>query len=506
MPGIYYLLAPILQGADVAHQFDAGVAVLFRARELMLLFAASAVGSTILLGASYRGASVGWIAGTLLSLSVVFIARTLEIRPDVPALACWAASSWTIVSGLVHEEKRRRGWWTASGLLLGITLVFTQKILLAGPGFAAFSVVYLIASEQSRTLASKLLDLLVFAVASAVPFLVVALHYLSKGTLATLVDGVLMNNVHWIREVSPRSTLMWMMLRDPFLCALIIPGTISAAVRLLRDAGHRAAHAAVFFPAASLFAGMAFIPAPYPQYLLLVVPVASVYAADELVRWFSRGLTAQSFRVDKVGTFGSIFEVTAFVAVLFAGMGIARPFFRHPAVYPMIGVAVAAAVLVFVHQHKPTYACLVVLAGISTFTAQQLVWMHGLSNSDAIAEMRYIYQATSERDTVMDGFSGVGWFRPQASFYWFTAPGVRARMSTSEKATLVDLLERCEARPKVVILDQHLRDLSPKMEAAVWSSYHPTAYPTIWIRDEKGQSCRTRQPEVSSLDVKSHTN
>ncbi len=99
---------------------------------------------TFLLGRRYGGPSVAWVATALLSTNIVFVSRTLEIRPDVPAVALWIASQYALFAALspTGDQRGRRLLFATSGLLLGGTLVFTQKALLAGPGFAVFALVY----------------------------------------------------------------------------------------------------------------------------------------------------------------------------------------------------------------------------------------------------------------------------------------------------------------------------------------------------------------------------
>jgi hypothetical protein len=486
MPGIYYLLAPLMRVYDTAHDVGAVLSVIFLARTMMWVFTAAAIAFTVLLGRRFRSPVVGWLSGAILSLSVVFVARTLEIRPDVPALALWTACTWTMITGLSRANRTFiRAWWTVSGLLFGVTLLFTQKALLAGPGFALFAIVYMFASEKDRPVFAKFLDLAVFGVASIVPLLALVAHYWSQGALGFLVDGVLTKNIGWIQETTASATFRWMLLRDPLACALVVGGCVVALFELVRQPNERAVHAAVLLPAASLFAGMAVIPAPYPQYLLLVMPLAAVYAANGL--WIAVSRDSRASRIDQIEMLTS---VVAFIAIALLGLSIARPFFRSSIVYPLLGVVLVAVTIGLVRFGRPELASLAIVVGIATLTAQQLLWMAGLSNREALDEMRFIHQASSSTETVMDGFSGFGWFRPQASYYWFTAPGVRAKLSTAQKAALVTTLERCGDAPKVVILDEHLHALSAEVDPVVSANYQPTRYPLIWLRAPAHQSCK----------------
>ena len=108
------------------------------------------------------------------------------------------------------------------------------------------------------------------------------------------------------------------------------------------------------------------------------------------------------------------------------------------------------------------HGCAVAIVALSTYSLQQLVWMAGLRNSDALAQMRFIHAATTPADSIMDGFTGVGWFRPHASFYWMSAPGPRARIPPEETNRMMAMLGGCGTEPKIVILDEYLNQLSPR--------------------------------------------
>src|SRR5260370_16273436 len=106
----------------------------------------------------------------------------------------------------------------------------------------------------------------------------------------------------------------------------------------------------------------------------------------------------------------------------------------------------------------------------------------------------------------MDGFTGVGWFRPHASFYWMTAPGPRSRIPAEEKGRMVAMLGGCADEPKIVILDGHLRGLSPEVATTVVDNYHPTAYPPLWVRASAKPDCSANSAEVNKSATKSPPN
>ena len=515
MPGIYYLLGALLRSFDAAHDAGAALEALVAARLLMWTFALAIVVLTIWLGTLrgtakavpyHAGPAVGWLSGALLSTSVVFVARTLEIRPDVPGIAFWVASQIAFTYGLRDADTgRRRRWLAIGGLLLGLTLAFTQKALLSGPGFALFSLLY-VSADRFSAWKSRIVDLVVLVAGVVLPIAAIAGHFAAHGAVRFLVAGVLTNNLGWIQEVSASSTLHWMLLRDPIFSALCVAGLVAASLALVRAPLDAPDRAIVLLPTLAVIAGLAFIPTPFPQYLLLVVPTASIYGAEFLEQAMHGAANANG--AAKAAPYRPPDRDLALTLIVFAGIavlgvGIAQPFFRSAFIYPTLAIAALAAIVV-VRRRQPAVAAAIAIVTLSTYSLQQLVWMKGLSNADALGAMRFIHASTSPTDRVMDGFTGFGWFRPQASFYWFVAPGVRPRMTAEEKADAVAMLSDCRRQPKIVILDDHLRQLAPGVTPAVERGYEKTPYPLVWIADPGTGGCREPASPKRSEGGQSH--
>jgi hypothetical protein len=162
-------------------------------------------------------------------------------------------------------------------------------------------------------------------------------------------------------------------------------------------------------------------------------------------------------------------------------MGVARPVYLHPAVYPVV-MAAAAAIAVFLARARAAdLAAAALIAAMVLYPAQQLRWMAGLSSQAQLSEIRWVHGATRPDDRVLDGFSGLAWFRPQAGYFGFLHPGVRAFLTPDQRASVVNLVASCEHRPALVILDANLRALSPDFASVVAASYGPAAVADMWL-------------------------
>jgi 4-amino-4-deoxy-L-arabinose transferase-like glycosyltransferase len=120
-PAIHYLLQiPIWITGDT-------FTTLFFARIIMLLFVGAIVWLTYLLARRFSSRLTAAIAVLMLCTMVLFLEKTLEIRPDVPLTFCWVASLWFVMRGFDGKMAH----FTYSGALLAIGLIFSPKIVFA---------------------------------------------------------------------------------------------------------------------------------------------------------------------------------------------------------------------------------------------------------------------------------------------------------------------------------------------------------------------------------------
>jgi hypothetical protein len=490
MPGLPFVLSWVQDGFDVNHDDAAAIQFVFVARALMLGLVAIVVALTFVIGRRVGGPPVGWLSAALLGTSIVFVGRTLEIRPDVPALPLWLLTTLALMRGVdpAGRTGRSRSMWAVAGLSLGCALALNQKLLLAAPGLLAVGVWHVLDANSSSSRTAKVLDLVAFAIACAIPLAGLVAFFWLHGATGDFVRGTITGNMGWPQEVSARSTLKWILLRDPLLSSLGVAGFIRSGMRLVSVHETRPADAVLLLPAASLLLGLTVIPAPFPQYMLLVLPAAAVVAAAWI--WTGvAGLPAHGERGVGVATAAFWLSATACIIVAAIAIALARPFFLHAAVYPLLAATTLLVVVWLKARKKPAWAAAFFVLASSSYSLQQLRWMQGLSNAEQLRDMRFVHQSTAPTDRVLDGFSGLGWFRPQAVFHSFLHSGVRNRLSAGEVSEILATLQNCETRPKLVILDGDLLALSPAVAPTVAQFYQSTAAARVWIRRGTPAAC-----------------
>jgi hypothetical protein len=142
-------------------------------------------------------------------------------------------------------------------------------------------------------------------------------------------------------------------------------------------------------------------------------------------------------------------------------------------------VAVGAAGLAWGRRRAVAF----VLVGVSVFPFSQM-WHVGSrsTNLPTLDGIRYVMESVAPTETVMDGWTGLGVFRPHAYFFFFLHEELRAMLTDDERRRLVEDLEAGRIAPKLVILDKDLRAVSDDLTRFVEERYEPVGRHDIWKR------------------------
>ncbi len=448
-PGFWFMLAPLYRWYPVEQNPDAAVAFIFMARRASMVFAGICLALTFVLARMWGGGRVAWIAVALLSTCVAFMHKTLEARPDVPATALWLGYLATTFAAFAAIATRKQSsLFALSGLLLGGALMCTQKILVALPALVLAMLWYLVAGEgrHLRRLANCLWQVAGFCV----PILAMVAFFEAHGALRAFVYFNLATNLNWRSGLPFPGALPWVFHQNTMLVSLGIVGVLLEAWRRLRD---RAFTRDKFLLLATLgaIAGLVELPEAWPQYYLTFMPLLAIYAAGVL-----------NSAVDKA-----------------LGLASAQP---NSALPQYLGAGTLALVLL----------ALSVSPGLemrSLFAA----W----TDTRQLSQLRWVILHSSPTDTVLDCWSGLGVFRPNAYFYSMLYGQV---LSTSERERLAADLMSGRMAPKLVFPSHDLlKWVSPNARAALLKNY--MAVPGegfIFSRITSEELLQTWPPEASS--------
>jgi hypothetical protein len=248
-----------------------------------------------------------------------------------------------------------------------------------------------------------------------------------------------------------------------------------------------------------LVAGLFVIPVPHRQYYLMFLPLVALFAAAAVVAGVD--FTAERWKRPRFRN-GLAFIIINAVLLAVAALVVMRGLpanprtpmsFLYAFIIAFLGVALAAIHVRYGFRGTAA-AILMITATIYPLKQLQNVF-YSLSNKEQIRSIRYVLENTSPKETVMDGQGGVGVFRPHAYFYWLLDPNIRVILTAEEKDKLLAALRRGDIAPRIVYLDDALRDLSPDITGFFEENYERVNVGHIWIMrpDERARTGASHQ-------------
>jgi hypothetical protein len=426
-PWLHYALAPLLRRYDVATAGDEAVAALFAARRAMWPFAASILALTFALARVWHpDARVPWLAVLLLANTGVFLSKTFEIRPDVPAAALMAGGLWLMALAWrrLSEGGAAAGLVSfGSGVLLGAATMFTQKVLFLGPGLLA-AVVVLLARTAAASRAERGRAVALQAAGFLLPIAATLAFFTAHGALHAFYFSNVAVNARW-PGLGPGEFVRVFLREDAPLVALALVGLALQARAIRRGDPPARAEPLVALSFLSPLLALAVHPAVTFHYFLLFLPQAALYAAA--------GLCAGMDRLAR-GAAGTL--VVAAACLLLS-------------VQPLLRVR-------------------------ATFDR---------GNWSTLQGIRYVLRNTAPWETTFDGFSGLGVFRPAAFFHPFQHWHILAIQDAAERARTLQALRDGSALPKLVFWDSYLREgVTPDVARFLEQHYVPTGLDPIRVR------------------------
>ncbi len=427
-PALHLLLAPLFSAYQVETSSADAVAAVFAARRVTWVFAGAALLLTFALARLWRGPREAWAAIVLLAGTWIFLTKTLEVRPDVPATALTVGSVLLALAGwrrLAEARAGAGGRFLASGFGLGAAFLFTQKVVYLLPGVAVAELLLLLSRHVAAARAARLRCLAAQGAGFLMPIALTLAWFGSQQALQAFVDCNVVINARW-PGLGPRAFVLRFLGDDPVFAVLAVVGFARQARTLLRPEdvarGEPLLALAFLAPVASLVVH----PAVTFHYFLLFLPQAALYAGAALV-WLA----------DRAA--GALAQKT-------------RP------APPAFGAALLAALALAVSVH-PLW---------------RLARTFRDSNWNALQGIRYVIRNSAPWETTFDGFSGLGLFRPAAFYHPFQHWHTRAIQTDAQHRHIVDALRTGTVVPKLVFWNGYLRDgLPPEAGGFIETHYVP---------------------------------
>jgi hypothetical protein len=261
----------------------------------------------------------------------------------------------------------------------------------------------------------RLLAALVFAAAILLPGVLTWAAFARQGAGRDFIASNFLLNARWkhiaTNQLMKLTTTSWPLL------VLAAVGSAMLVPRMLRrlrerERGQRPDTLLLFSILIGLFLGVPFMPSAHRQYYLIPLPLVALFAA--------RGLF---LLIDRVP------------------------------------------------QPKRAWWFGVALVALAIHPALALREAFHDRNDLQLARLGFVYDHTAPSDPVMDGWEGMGTFRPHAFRYFFLHEETLAMLPSAALDAYLDALETGAIRPRLIALDRNLRALGPRFLAFVAANY-----------------------------------
>ena len=206
-PWYYFTLSPFFHWFPVAESFDAARHFLIFGRLLSLALTALSVVLVFLVGRLGASRRVGLLAALFFVGQPVLIHKTLEIRPDVPALSFFIGALWFLRHGLLAPQAsltRQLRWFLGGGLCLGAAVMCTQKLLFVLPG-AFVGLGLWVLADGRRTWRPRTFAVLVVLLGVAAPVVVTWIGFALRGGGGQFIYNNFVLNARWRLALGPAS-------------------------------------------------------------------------------------------------------------------------------------------------------------------------------------------------------------------------------------------------------------------------------------------------------------
>jgi len=500
----------------------------------MLIFTATILCLTYVLTKKLYGVDAGLFAALFLSYVLIFLEKTIEVRPDLPAAAFWLASVIFMVNGIQDSrETASLMWYALSGLSMGTAIMFTQKTLF-GLGGIFVALIYPFADRRMGiSWKQNLRRMSAFAGALIVLIILTCGFFLIHKGLWQFINCNFIMNFHWKAGFTPYGYIKQMLRQNPFFPVIGIMGLLVATVWIYKREEVAKGSFVPVFCAYSLLAGLFIMPVPYRQYYQLFLPFLAMYSGiifKEImefdirrlipIKLFEKKLSSLWKRLERKGSrgvrpleqkgenggvrprytknhpFSYGLRMLALIVVIVGLVYTLRyskpslPNFKDllntrkltsGILYLILWIPLIVSALVTFICNKRAYAVLLISIGIIAHPLDQMVTQLSEKNDGQLANIKYVMDSTSPWDAVLDGWSGYGFLRPHAYYYFFLHGEIRAMLS--EKELSDDLIESVKQNnTKIVIYDGDLRALPQRTQEYISANYVPSGQDDIYVR------------------------
>jgi hypothetical protein len=510
-PGLHFLLAPVSWALQPETDPGRAFAMIFLSRGLMWLFTGVILFLTIRLGAALRDYRVGLVAAVLLLNVIMFSEKALEIRPDLLSVTFWLASLLSLLPLLREARPTARTRWVWAGALLGAGVMCTQKLLFVLPGVSATLLWYLADPAARDAVRIRLGNIAAIAAGFSIPILVTMAYFAAHHGLSEFFTFNVMFNAGFKSGFTPYRGLMSLVEQNPLFVAFAVVGLAHILLGLRRAESSERGDAGLVLNSLGLFAGLWIIPVAYRQYYFMALPLWALLAAVFLVGAIDtladRRVWLGAPRRDRMEW--SVRGILLLFA-LGATLGESRPrllgtYSLGPAILPVFWGLAVVLMLVSLRRRAGAWALAVLVLASTVHPLAQVRYEFLWRNTQTLADIRYVLEHTSPSDSIFDGFTGLGVFRPHAFFYFPLTGDIMTMLPDVEKSRIVEDLRTNRVSPALIVRDPTLLRLPPPFASILESQYKPVVRELLWRRKRRYVAPSSGQDDRDVLNRRAAT-
>jgi hypothetical protein len=486
-PTMHFLLAQVYKVYQVEADFNEAKSAIVFSRRLMWAFTGIILILTFYLGRIWENWRIGLVGTVFLVGTLMFQEKTLEIRPDLLSLPCWLGCLillMQVIQGKGMSEVRKRWFMAFCGFLLGGSIMTTQKMLFAMPGFTLAMFIYWFSPQSQGTVQQRFVQIICQLAGFFAPMVLMLGYFQLYNGAYTFIEYNLLLNLGWKAGFSPKEYILRLMDQNPFIVGFGLLGMIWAIYKSFTLGSFRRGDYIMVINLIGLLVGLFIIPVPWRQYYLIFLPLLALFSArfltgvinDLIEIWSAKPVQLKAFML-KSGLF-----------MLLSAFLLAWTFPEHLPVelnavvkkFMLLALIGAGLIPVFLKSKDLTMALLIIAVHLPT--AKKFKTKFNLNNQQQFESIQYVIENSPAESTFMDGWKGIGLYRQHAYFYWMLHEEIRGMLSEDQIHQLLEDLKSGKISPYFVNLDEDLLALSPEITAFFKEHYQPAGIADLYLR------------------------
>ncbi|MBC8460091.1 MAG: glycosyltransferase family 39 protein, partial [Deltaproteobacteria bacterium] len=272
-PFLHFLLAPLY------FIWGDSIPLIFVARGIMLIFTCGILYLTYRLTKMLYGCDAALFATLFLSCTLIFLEKTIEVRPDLPEVIFWLLTIIFLIRGVSNNQRR---YFLLAGAMMSCAILCSQKAVFAGLGLALALVWFLCDKRTGWPLKTRAVGCLWIGAGFLIPVGVMCLYFLPNRALDDFIYRNFIMNLGWRSKFWPYGYIRQALKQNPFFCVSGLAGLLIATYQSRHKTEISRGSFAPVVSTYMLIGGLFLMPVPDRQYYLLFIPLLAMYAGRTL--------------------------------------------------------------------------------------------------------------------------------------------------------------------------------------------------------------------------------